>query len=162
MASSKLTCSNYGDGRVIDRVLGTDRLPSLRRGTNVLLRLYEGVLSAGHEMTPARNAVGAHGQDFVVKDELLPSQKHSYSVHAHYMLREILELFSVCIVQQSVAPISSSSVFPAPRHTPLPPRGYSRGLCFTFSIQRPCGLWGDVLPVTPTSLFDAVHTHATP
>jgi len=43
--------------------------------------------STDQEMIPARNAIEAHAQDFIVKNKLLLSiVKHSYSVLAHYKL----------------------------------------------------------------------------
>jgi len=45
------------------------------------------VWSTDQEMIPARNAVEAHAQDFIVKNKLLLSiVKHSYTALAHYKL----------------------------------------------------------------------------
>jgi hypothetical protein len=58
-------------------------------------------------MIPARNTIDAHAQDFVGNDELLLS---NVSALAHYTLLEMLDVFSLCVVEQSVAPTSSSPV----------------------------------------------------
>jgi hypothetical protein len=46
-------------------------------------------------MNRVRKAVDAHGEDFVVNDELLlpiqTKEKQSYSAHAHYTLLEMLQ-----------------------------------------------------------------------
>jgi hypothetical protein len=43
--------------------------------------------STDQEMIPARNAIEAHAQDFIVKNKLLLSIfKHSFSALAHYKL----------------------------------------------------------------------------
>lgn len=84
------------------------------------------LLSTDKEVVPARNAIGAHAQYFVVNELLLLLVlTHSFTKCCSKCL-----MFSVCpVVEQPVAPTSSSRVVPrAAPDTPTPLRESSHGL----------------------------------
>jgi hypothetical protein len=83
-------------------------------------------------MTPVRNAIDAHGQNFAVNDEmLLPILKAFAHSLVYYKLPKTFNAFSLCVAAElSVAPTNSNSLFPpmvnnppAPRQTHPVPRG---------------------------------------
>jgi hypothetical protein len=97
--------------------------------TDVLVE--ENVLSSNKEIVYARNATDTRAQHFVVNDDCYyPSWKHSRSALHHWILLEMLDVFSFCIlVEESVALTSSNALVArtAP-DTPNVSRGSSRGV----------------------------------
>jgi hypothetical protein len=94
-------------------------------------------------MVPARNAIDAHAQDFVMNDELLlPILQAFAQCTRSYALLEMLDVLSLhAVLQISVSPTNNSTANPPPpsqthtvsfathhtRHAHLP-RGSFRGL----------------------------------
>jgi len=99
-------------------------------------------LSTDQETSPDRNAVDAQVQDFALNEELrLPMLKAFVQYLVHYMIHEMPDVFSLCLLALSIAAQQSTALRQARTPHPTLPRWLCRGQWFVVHSglqQRKC------------------------